>query len=1083
MRKLFLLMINVILCTFVLNAQTHTFTGTILDAANNEPLIGATIMPIGGGQGTAADIDGNFTLTVPASVKKATVSYVGYTNKTVDLKNNMTVYLESSSTSLDDLVVVAYGTTTKEGLTGSVAVIGSKDIEDRPVTSVTSALEGNAPGVQVNNTVGSPGSTPTIRIRGFNSINGNNDPLYVVDGIPFNGSIADLNPADIESMSVLKDAASAALYGNKGANGVILITTKKAKNAGKVDVTLQIRQGMYTRGIPLYDRIGAADWMQAAYTGYVNGQVSNGNYPNVAAANAFYHDSFIENYANYNPFGVANDQLFTADGKFVGGQPLPGYTDLDWWDAVSVKSGYRQEYNVNAAAATEKFNVFASIGYLKEHGYTVQSDFERFNGRVNANYNPVSYFKMGVNLAITQQEQAYLNNIAGTVNNIFITQSMAPIYPYYQHDADGNIMYDAAGQPIWNIASYLENTNIGYTSRADKNNTSATVFDGSLFGTAVIPYGFELTVRGTMHRDKSNQYAYMNKEVGSGLAGNGQIGYQFYDTRQHTFLQELNWSHEYGLHHVDALLHHENTSLTQIINAVRASNQQFSDNYNLSNFTNLMNTSGSNEGSIHDESYLGRVRYNYNQKYFGEVSIRRDGTSRFSKKNRWGTFWSVGASWVINKEKFMQNVDWVNYLKLRAAYGSVGNCMSASAYAYWTLYAQDLPYSGNGTLTPIQLAADNIRWEATKTFDIALEGSLFNDRLGFSIGYFNKRNSDLIFDVTKPLSTGTMANAGYAPTVSTNIGTMQNIGWELSFTGTVLRTRDINWDINLDATFMKNKVLKLPDHKNIITGNRILHEGSSVYEFFVYPWAGVDQLTGQSLYEIVPTSEDFYTYNDATQSYYFNEALYNQYIENSRAENTLVELDGKYYTSNPNYAGRIKGGTSIPTVYGSFGTNFTWKNLSIGALFTYGLGGKTLDSVYASLMVMSDRPSAMHKDVLNSWNEAPAGMTADSPDRIDPNGTPQLNSHLSQFSNNSGSTRFLTSSNYLVFKNLNISYDLPKKWVNPLKLANINVGVAIDNLFTATARRGMNPQQNYNGSQSVGYVTARVFSFQLGARF
>ncbi len=1083
MRKLFLLMVNVMICGFVLHAQTHTITGTILDAANNEPLIGATIMPIGGGQGTAADIDGNFQLTVPAKVKKATISYVGYTTKTVDLKSNMTIYLESSSTSLDDLVVVAYGTATKESLTGSVAVIGAKEIEDRPVTSVTSALEGNAPGVQVNGTVGNPGSEPDIRIRGFNSINGSNSPLYVVDGIPYNGSIADLNPADIESMSVLKDAASAALYGNKGANGVILITTKKAKTVGKVDVTLQVRQGLYTRGIPLYDRLTASDWMQAAYTGYVNGKVSDGTYNSIHAANEFYHTRFIENYAQYNVFGLPEAELFTPEGKFVGGSPLPGYTDLDWWKAVSVSAGYRQEYNVNAAAATDKFNVFASVGYLKEHGYTVQSDFERFNARLNANYNPVSYLKLGVNLAATQQEQAYLTNVAGTVQNIFITQSMAPIYPYYKHDEEGNIIRNEFGMPEYNIADYLENTNIGYTANADRTRHSATVLDGSLYGTIVIPYGFELTVRGTMHRDKSNGYQYMNNKVGSAVASNGSVAYTFYDIRQHTFLQELNWGHDYGLHHVDLLLHHENTSLSQYINAVRASDQLFSDNYNLSNFTVLNNTLGSSEGAVNDESYLGRARYNYNQKYFGEVSIRRDGTSRFSRDNRWGTFWSVGASWVISKEKFMQNINWINYLKLRAAYGSVGNCMSATAYSYWSLYSSGLPYTGMATLIPAQLAADNIRWEATKTFDIALEGSLFNDRFGFSVGYFNKRNADLLFDVSKPLSSGTLMDSGYAPQVTANIGTMQNIGWELAFNGDIIRNRNLTWSVSLDATFMKNKVIYLPNHRNIVGATTIKREGKSMYEFFLYPYAGVDQLTGQALYEIDRNSFDYQSYNAETETYSFNEAYYNQQIEAARADGALVEYNGKLYTTKPNYAGRVESGTSIPTVYGSFGTNLSWKGLTVAALFTYGLGGKTLDSVYAGLMMCSEKPSALSTDILNSWTEAPAGMTADHPDRIDPNGIPQINIYRNSFNNDSGSTRWLTSSNYLVFKNINVSYDLPLKWVRPLKLQNINIGVSIDNLFTLTARKGMNPQQSYAGTQGVGYVTARVYSFQLTARF
>lgn len=1082
MRKILLLMICMVMYAAGVYAQSRTYTGTILDAANNEPLIGATIMPIGGGQGSAADIDGNYSITVPANVHKATISYVGYTSKTVELKPNMTVYLESSSTSLDDLVVVAYGVQTKESLTGSVAVIGASEIEDRPVTSVTSALEGNAPGVQVNNTVGNPGSAPDIRIRGFNSINGSNDPLYVVDGIPYNGSIADLNPADIESMSVLKDAASAALYGNKGANGVILITTKKAKNTGKVDVTLQIRQGMYTRGIPLYDRLAPNDWMQASYNSQVNGSVSAGTFANVASARAYYSPNFISAFANKNIYGVPDNELFNLQGQFIGGDPLPGYTDLDWWDAVSVKSGYRQEYNVNAAAATEKFNVFASIGYLKEHGYTLRSDFERFNGRVNANYNPTSYLRFGVNLSAMQQEQNYLSMIAGTVGDIWQTQSMAPIYPYYKHDDAGNIIYGSDGKPEWNIADYLENQNIGYITRADRARNSATVLDGSIYGTAVIPYGFELTVRGSMHRDKTNNYSYMNKHIGSGLAANGAITYSFQEMSQHTFLQELNWNHDYGLNHVDVLLHHENTSQSEAVNRLQASNQQFEGNYNLSNFTNLMNTGGSAEAAVHDESYLGRVRYNYNQKYFGEASIRRDGTSRFAKNNRWGTFWSVGASWVISKEKFMQNVNWVDYLKLRAAYGSVGNCLSASVYAYWSLYSPWDVVNGQYTLVPSQLAADDIKWEATKTFDIALEGSLLNDRLGFSIGYFNKRNSDLLFDVTKPLSSGTMSNSGGAPTVMANIGTMSNIGWEIAVNGDVIRNRELTWSLSADATFMRNRVVYLPDHRDIISANYIRHEGASVYEFLTYPWAGVDQLTGQSLYEIVPSSPDFQQYDAKTQTYYFDQAAYNTSVENARADGSLVEYNGKLYTTKPSNAGRTMSGTAIPTVYGSFGTQLSWKGIHLNALFTYSLGGKTLDSVYAGLMTYSETPSALHVDALNAWTEAPAGMTADSPDRIDPNGVPQANTYTNQYSN-ALSSRYLTSSNYLVFKNLNVSYDLPQKWVRPLQLQNINIGVSIDNLFTCTARRGMNPQQSYDGAQSMGYVTARVFSFQLSARF
>ncbi|MDE5975246.1 MAG: TonB-dependent receptor plug domain-containing protein, partial [Muribaculaceae bacterium] len=468
-----------IACVPGLLAQTQTIRGTVVDASNNEPLIGVTVMPVGGGQGVATDLDGKFSLNVPSNVHKARVSYVGYKEQTVDLVNGMTIKLVSSSTNLDDVVVVAYGTANKESLTGSVAVVGSKEIEDRPVTAVTSALEGNAPGVQVNNSVGFPGSTPDIRIRGVNTINGVSSPLYVLDGVVFEGNIADLNPADIESMSVLKDAASSALYGNRGANGVILITTKKAKGDGKVNVNLQIRQGMYNRGLPFYDRLGANDFMQVFFDGMVNWYVPRAGGDKDAAIE--YMRNNIMNYAYSNVYGLPSNQLFDATGKFIGEGPLPGYTDLDWWDAVS-RTGPRQEYNINASVASQKYDIFASAGYLNEKGYMLQTDFERFNGRINTNFQPVSYFKTGLNLAgqYTKQNRGISSkDDEGLVNNPFLVMDKAPIFPYYRHDPEtGEILYDEdTGDVLWNTSPYLgsQGTNVAWTNRLDKRESTANV--------------------------------------------------------------------------------------------------------------------------------------------------------------------------------------------------------------------------------------------------------------------------------------------------------------------------------------------------------------------------------------------------------------------------------------------------------------------------------------------------------------------------------------------------------------------------------------------------------------------------------
>lgn len=1087
MKKLFLIIMTLIGCTLGANAQSRTYHGTILEEGTNEPLFGATIMPIGGGQGAAADIDGKFTITVPSNVKKARISYVGFNTQEVTLSDNATYHLSSSTTNLQDVVVVAYGTATKESLTGSVAVVGSKDIEDRPVTTVTQALEGNAPGVQVNNSTGTPGSAPSIRIRGFNSINGDNSPLYVVDGIPFEGSIADLNPADIESMSVLKDAASCALYGNRGANGVILITTKKAKKAGNVDVTVSIRQGAYTRGLPFYDRLGPNDWMQTQFDAQVNGYAWanswNGRQSYESAYNSalnIYRGNFINNYAYNNIYGVPNNQLFDETGRFVGGNPLPGYTDLDWWKAVS-RSGYRSEYNINAAGATDKFNIFASVSYMKENGYMLGTDFERFTGRVNANFQPVDYFKFGVNLNANQQ-QSELGNVDSSnldgINNPFTAMYFAPIYPYYQHNEDGSIMYGEDGKPIWNTAGdYLSATNVAWELRKNKNDYNRTALDGTIYGTAVIPYGFELTFRGQLVRSKANYSEYLNNIVGS-QAGSGMITDQFLDYRSHTFMQTLTWTHDYGLNHIDVLLDHENYETSSKTVTVMKADQILDDNTMLDNFSTLMYGVES-LGRVRAESYLGRVRYDYNQQYFGEFSIRRDGSSKFAPKNRWGTFWSLGASWIISREKFLQNAEWINYLKLRTAYGSVGNDASAPTYSYYNTYDWTT-YGHLAGVLPYSLGVNNLKWESTKTFDIAVEGSFWNDRFNFSVGYFNKRNADLLFAYVLPLSYG-QSSSGSNASIMQNVGEMENQGVELQFGVDIIRTAELKWDFRVDATFLKNTVKKLPGGEDLPSQN--LYIGKSLYQMLYPTWAGVEMATGQSMYEISRNGWEFLSYNSKEDK----EEAFMTYVNNARDEaatgySVFIEKDGKYYTSNPDYATNQLQGTALPTVYGSFGTSLSWKGINFGLLFTYSLGGKTYDTNYAQLMgIGTMAPSASHKDLLKAWTQAPEGVTLEN-NYIDRNAIPQVNSERNQF-NNSGSSRWLINSSYLTLKNINISYDLPQKWMSAIKLQGVNVGFTCDDVFLITNRKGMNPTYGYAGGQGQYYVPSRVFTFLLNVKF
>lgn len=1082
------------------SVQARTITGTVVDAANNEPLVGATVMPVGGGNGAAADINGKFTLNVPDNVKTAQVTSVGYKPQTVTLTNGMVVYMAQEGTTLDEMVVIGYGKATKESLTGSVSVVDSKQIEERPITSVTSALEGNAPGVQTSGSSGQPGSSPEIIIRGKGTITGSTDVCYVVDGVIFNGTIADLNPNDVESITVLKDAASCAIYGVRGANGVILITTKKAKKKDVVEVTLQVREGMYSRGLSEYDRLGTNDWMEMTFIQARNDLMQSNPqmYPDAATANAFLAGGGLVGKGpgqgllkGNNIFNLPADQLFDQNGKLLG-SVLPGYTDLDWWDAIH-RTGLRQEYNLNVASASDRYNMFASVGYLNEKGYLLRSDFERYNARFNVNVEPTDYLRLGVNVNASVQHSEYNDNAGeSTEVNPFSTMYYAPIFPYYAHDSETGAIIYKDGQPQWNMNGRNgDRRNVAYELRHNFQDFNSNIIDANAYATAVIPYGFELTIRGNMFRRQTNFKDYQNAVLGD-AAGTGRLTEEDDQNKYHTFQQLLNWNHSYGKnqeHSIDVLLGHENTSETIAGNWSRLESQVEDDYYAGNNFTSVLGKPGGLYNEERVESYFSRARYNYLEKYFLEASIRRDGSDRFAKDNRWGTFYSVGASWIITKEKFMEHTqNWLNYAKLRFSYGTVGNYLSAPALSYLSLYGMSTSMSGIATWLRSTQGNPNLKWEAQKTLDFGLEGTLFHNRLNFSVGYFDKRSSDLIFDVNPPASVGIQIFSASNSSMSTpyNIGSMSNHGWELSFNGTIYENEDWRVGASLDMTFLKNTVKGLPmNNKDLSNGLQRLSEGRSMYEWYLPTYAGVDQLTGDAMY-VMDYDQLLYYYEGlhSTMSKNDIDELWAQRLETARKEGSLIERNGKYYTSNTSFATETWHGTAMPTVYGSIGANASWKGINFSVLFTYSLGGKIYDSSYKSLMSVSDYTSAMHKDVLKSWMQAPEGMTADDPNRIDPNGIPRLSSADVQ-DNNYDSDRFLTTANWLVLKNINLSYDLPKNWVNAMKLQNINLGFSCENLFTVAGRKGLNPQRTWSGQQSAlgTFVPSRVFTFQLTARF
>ena len=1059
-KRLMMFLAALFLCVGTALAQTE-ISGTVISSEDKQPIIGASILVAGTQNGTVTDVDGNFKLSAAAG-SKLVVSYIGMNSKTVTAAPNMKITLDPEDKKLDEVVVVAYGTAKRQSLTGSVAVVDSKKISDRINTSVTGALEGSAPGVQVNNSYGEPGQAPKIHIRGVGTlVNGADQPLYIVDGTPYEGNIAELNPNDIESMSVLKDASSAALYGNRAANGVILITTKKAKYASKPNITLKVDHGFYRRGLPEYDRLGPDQWMEASWKAMKNSALSGGIVSTEADAADYATKQLVTDYARRNIYDGASDALFNSNGKLIA-KIRPGYDDLDWAKGVE-RTGHRQEYNLSAAVSGDKFNIYSSAGYLNEQGYIRNSSYERFTGRINTTYNATKWLELGINLSGTSANRNFNPNASGNMfaNPFYVTRYMAPIYPVYLHNADGSYLLDADGNKQYDTTSeYLQNRNIVYEMSMDKDKTRRNVLDGLIYAKVTLPYGFTFTGKADLNHANTNRQTYNNPIIGDGSTNNGRLTEYSYQYTSYTGQELLTWEHDFDVHHLDVLLGHENYSWNRRYSMARNVNAAIDGLLALSNFVSNSDT----EGFFNDyrtESYLGRLRYSYDDKYFADFSLRRDGSSKFQKDNRWGNFFSFGVNWNIKKENFMKDVKWVDALRARASYGEVGNDAAVDYYGYQALY-YITKNGGKPALIRQKLAANNLKWETTQTFDFGVEGTLF-DRLNFSLGYFDKRSKDLLFQVRFPLSAGSFSGNSDIENLTQyqNIGTISNRGFEIMLSGDVVRSKDWTWNLSFDATTLKNKVLKLPNGEDILHGHQKYSVGHSAYEWYTYHFAGVDQMTGSSLYDLDTQKESA-----------------------ANAAGALVEINGTKYTTNSAFAQREWAGTALPSVYGSFGSNLRWKDLSLSVLMTYSLGGKIMDASYQSLMSTGSASSAaaLHKDILGSWDGVPAGMTATSPNRIDPHGIPIIDFNQSN-ENNSLSDRWLTSASYLIMKNIMLTYRLPKTLVSSWGLGGVSVKAGVENLFTVTSRKGLNPQYSFKGGSDDTYVSARVFNFGLSVDF
>lgn len=1044
-------------------AQNRSITGNVTDE-DGVPLAGVSVIIIGTTTGTSTDFDGNFEINANQG-DKIELSYIGFETQTQDidgLQDHFDIQMGISENVMDEVLVVAYGTASRESITGSVSSITADAFKERPTSNVFTALEGSAPGIQFNTNSGQPGSSGDIRIRGFHSINGSNSPLIVIDEVPFEGNIDDLNPEDIESISVLKDASSAALYGNRATNGVILIQTKGGKANSGTSLSVSTKQGWFSRGLPEYERLEANDWMGIMFQGYRNSLLADRDNISRKEANDLARETIVSDYLFSNIYNVPDDQLYDENGNFnSNAQILPGYLDdLDWYEGIQ-RTGYRQEYNLSGTASNEMGGTYYSLGYLDEEGYTKTARNKRLTARLNANYRFTDWLKVGTSVYGTHQKTNLINS-GDFLHPFIFSRNMAPIYPVHLHDPEtGEYVLDDLGEKQFDNGDGTRNQNVGrhviWENELDQNRRSRNTLQGRIFAEFDFLKDFTFKVNGELNVRNQTYTTYDNPIIGDGMGNNGRGHKDTDNYKNYTVQQILNWGHSYGEHNLSALVGHESYKYWSEEITAAKSQQKFPNITDLVNYSEITSlTSSATNRRI--ESYFGQAKYNFSDKYFVDASFRRDGSSRFARETRWGNFWSAGASWMLSKENFLKK-SWLNDLKLKVSYGEVGNDASAGTYAYQALYTIS-QNANQSAVWSTQNPALDLQWETSTSMNAGLEGTLFN-RLNFNFEFFNQQSKDLIFAVNLP------ASVGNASTIDRNIGSVRNRGFEASLDVDIINTQDWNWNIGANATFMKNKVLTLPEEnreEGIIDGTKKIMEGHGIYDFWTYDFIGVDQMTGQALFEI---DDEAYNLNGSAPD------------KDPVPDEWLVDINGKSYTTNNTYGKRsYTGDSAIPDVYGSFSTNLSWKNFTLSGIFTYSLGGRIYDSTYRDMMSISGSPHALHQDILNSWDGVPEGMTETSPNRIDPDGIPIIDFSNSTY-NNGMAQRWLQKGDYLNIKNITLNYSIPQNVLQKVDLKSLDVYVSAENLKTYTSLRGMNPQNSFAGTTGNEFAPYKVWTFGI----
>jgi TonB-linked SusC/RagA family outer membrane protein len=1055
-------------------AQTKTVTGNVTDA-DGLPLPGVNILVKGTNTGTQSDFDGKYSIKASAD-QTLVFKYLGFKTQEIPVgsKSTVDVSMVVDAAELSEVVVVGYSTSTKQSFTGTAKKVDGDLLNRKNVSNVSQALAGEAAGVRVINTSGQPGSAAQVRIRGIGSVNGNTAPLYVVDGVIYNGSINAIDPNNIESTTVLKDAAATAVYGSRGANGVIVINTKRGSSEVS-SIEVSTRTGYNFSLLPRYDVIDSPEqYIELGWEGLKNnGQYGSQNLSEQGAINYANNEIFRPGGAGigsfYNMWNVADgsELIDPATGQVRDGVTRR-YNPEDWED-YGFQTSNRTEANLRISGGNDKTTYFTSFGYLKDVGYIVDSDFERISGRLNLTHKAKDWLTGSMNVGYNIAETNNNGQSADSGSIFWFVDNIPSIYPLFLRDQAGDIVQD----PIYGGPQYDYGED-GRRFGALTNSIADAYYSGS-----------------TSERQELNTNSYLKADITDNLSAEMRIGTQYFNNsfnslqnpfygpsagqggsifKQKTELfstniqQIIRYGNKWGKHTLDAFAAHESNSWERQTLFISKNNLINPNGTELNNAVVVSSPPGSYVDNYTLESWFANANYNFDDTYYLSGTVRRDGSSRFLDDNKWGTFGSVGAAWVASNEDFMYSLEFVDFMKLKASYGLIGEQGGVGFYPGYTIYNIG-NLNDNPSLSFNTRGNPDLTWETSKMFQTGIEATLFDNLIDINLDYYRKVTDDLLFDRRVPPSTGIAL-------ITVNDGQLLNSGFEFDINAHLVKTQDFFLDFTVNGEIVNNEFLEMPidpatQEPKVLDQDGLYgrSEGSSIFDYYIREYAGVDAADGRSMW--------YQYFDDANSNGVLDtgEGILSmtEYLDENPDANIQRGVTKTFGDATQKYIGK----SAIPDARGAFNIATGYKGFTLSAQFIYQIGGYSFDSAYQTLM--GNDPvggNNWHTDILGRWQEP--GDVTNIP-RISNDLDPQVNGT---------SDRFLVKSDFLALNNVRLAYNIPKKMLENTGIADLSLSLSGDNLFLLSERDGFNPSTSITGgSDQYRYSPLSTFTVGVNLKF